>query len=49
MRNEIYNEALQRLPIYPDITLETENGPLHITKYINNIKTDGFHGGELEI
>ena len=48
-RNEIYNNAFQRLPSYPDITLETENGPLHITKYKNNIKIVGFYGGKLEI
>ena len=49
VRNEIYLEALNRINEYPDITLETENGPMPIRQYINNINKPGFFGGELEI
>ena len=44
VRNEIYNEALNRLPNYPDITLETEHGPMNIRNYVEHIDQDGFYG-----
>ena len=41
-RREIYEEALLRQNIYPDITIDSELGPLHIRDYIPNIINDGF-------
>ena len=49
IRNEIYNELLNRIDILPNITMNTENGPMRIRDYINNIQTPGFFWGELEI
>ena len=49
VRFEIYEEAMRRRDSYPDITLETESGPMNIREYVKNINTLGFYGGELEI
>ena len=49
IRNEIYQEALNRAANYPDITLNTERGPMRIRDYINLINTEGFYGGELDL
>mgnify|MGYP002627227859 CR=1 FL=1 len=49
VRREIFNEANKRINDYPDITLDTEEGPIHIHDYIHRILEDGFFGGELEI
>ena len=49
VRQEIYQEARRREDNYPDITLDTESGPLNIHQYINEMKNDRFYGGELEI
>ena len=49
VRREIYNECIIRQNNYPDITIETEEGPMHILNYINHMQKDGFYGGELEI
>lgn len=49
VRREIYNEALVRSNQYPDITLDSENGHIHIHEYINHMNDNGFFGGELEI
>ena len=49
IRREIFNEANRRINDYPDITLDTEEGPIHIHDYILRILEDGFFGGELEI
>ena len=49
VRFEIYEEAMRRRDSYPDITLETESGPMNIREYDKNINTLGFYGGELEI
>ena len=49
VRKEIYNEAWKRRRLYPEITLDTENGPLPINEHINHINQDGLFGGELEI
>ena len=49
VRREIFNEANRRINDYPDITLDTEEGPIHIHDYIPRILEDGFFGGELEI
>lgn len=49
IRNEIYNTLLNRIDNLPDITMNTENGPMRIREYINNIQNPGFFGGELEI
>ena len=40
---------MKRRDSYPDITLETESGPMNIREYVKNINTLGFYGGELEI
>lgn len=49
IRREIYEEAVRRSANYPDITLNSENGPMNILDYISNINNEGFYGGELEI
>ena len=49
VRQEIYEEAVRRRNNYPDITLDSEIGPLHINQYIDHIQEDKFYGGELEI
>ena len=49
VRDEIYQEALNRINNYPDITIETELGPMHLYDYIHHINNPGFYGGELEI
>ena len=49
VRDEIYQEALNRINHYPDITIETELGPMHLHDYIHHINNPGFSGGELEI
>ena len=49
VRDEIYQEALNRINNYPDITIETEIGPMLLYDYIHHIDTPGFYGGELEI
>ena len=49
IRNEIYNTLLNRIDNLPDITMNTENGPMRFREYINNIQNPGFFGGELEI
>ena len=49
VRREIYNESVNRINIYPDITMFSELGPLPIREYIDHIKENGFFGGELEI
>ena len=49
VRQEIYQEARRRENNYPDLTLDTEEGPLNIHRYINKIQSDRFFGGELEI
>ena len=49
VRREIYNECIIRQNNYPDITIETEERPMHIINYINHIQNNGFYGGELEI
>ena len=33
----------------PDITLDTEQGPMRINQYINNMQNLGFYGGDFEI
>ena len=49
IRNEIYNALLNRIDNLPNITMNSENGPMRIMEYINNIQNPGFFGGELEI
>ena len=49
VRREIYDAAQLRMNSYPDITIDTEKGPLHIRDYIPKIIEEGFYGGELEI
>ena len=45
VRNEIYNKAIIRLPNYPNISLENENGPMNIIEYANHINNDDFYWG----
>ena len=49
IRNDIYNDLLNRIDNLPDITMNIENGSMRIKEYINNIRAPGFFGGELEI
>lgn len=49
VRDEIYQEAINRINDYPDITIETELGPMLLHDYIHRINNPGFFGGELEI
>ena len=49
VRKEIYEYAYNRIHEYPDLTLNIEEGPMNIRKYINNINRNGFYGGKLEI
>ena len=50
VRREIYEAALLlRINSYPDISIETEVGPLHVRDYVPKIIFIGFFGGELEI
>ena len=49
IRQEIYEEAVRRKNNYPDITLDSEIGPLQINQYIDHLQNDQFYGGELEI
>lgn len=49
VRNKIYQEPLKRINNYPEITIETEEGPMIIRDNINYIKNLGFFGGEIEI
>ena len=37
------------MPNYPNITFQTERGPMSINEYVDNILPIGFYGGELEI
>ena len=45
VRQEIYEEAVRRRNNYPDITLNSEIGPLHINQYIDHILNDQLYGG----
>lgn len=49
VRNEMYNEAVNHINEYPDISIETEEGPISLREYIHKIIDNGFYGGELEI
>lgn len=49
IRREIYEEAFRRSANYPNITLNSEIGPMNILDYISNNTNKGFYGGELEL
>ena len=49
IRNEIYNEALNRLLYFPDITTETEQGPINLRDYVIHIAQDWLYRRKLEI
>ena len=38
VRREIYDAAQLRMNSYPDITIDTEKGPLHIRLYSKNYR-----------
>ena len=40
---------MARLKNYPDITIDSERGPINIRDYILNMDRLGTFGGELEI
>ena len=49
VRRKIYERCLLNINNYPDITLNTELGSMHILDYMDHIREDGWFGGELEI
>ena len=49
IRNQIYQEALRRINVFPNIIFETENGKYRIHDYIHTKKEDGNHGGDFDI
>ena len=49
IRGRIYNEAIIRKNTIPNVIIETELGQMRIHDYINNIKDDGFQGGDFEL
>ena len=49
IRMRIYNEALSRLNVIPNVIIETERGNYRIHEYIHTIKEDGNYGGDLEL
>lgn len=49
IRNQIYQEALRRINIIPNVILETERGNFRIHEYIQTINKEGNHGGDFEL
>ena len=49
IRKQIYNEAIKRKPLIPNIEIETERGRVRIHDYISTIKEEKNYGGDLEI
>ena len=49
IRTQIYNEAINRINLIPNITIESERGNMHMHTYIQTIKDDGNYGGDFEI
>ena len=49
IKNQIYQEALMRINVIPNIIIETETGKYRIHDYIHTIKENGNHGGDFEI
>ena len=49
IRNQIYQEALRRINVIPNVIIETERGNFRIRDYIQTIKDEGNHGGDFEI
>ena len=49
IRTQIYKEAINRINIIPNITIESEGGNMPIHTYINTIKENGNYGGDFEI
>lgn len=46
---QIYNEAVKRKHLIPNIEIEIERGRMLIHEYISTIKDDKNYGGDLEI
>ena len=49
IRTKIYQEALNRINILPNVIIETERGKFKMHDYINTIKEDGNQGGDVEL
>ena len=49
IRRQIYNEALQRLNVIPNVIIETERGNFRIHDYIQTIKDDGNFRGDFKL
>ena len=49
IRMRIYNEALSRLSVIPNVIIETERGNFRIHDYIQTIIEDGNFGGDFEL
>ena len=49
IRTQIYKEALNRINLIQNITIESERGNMPIHTYINTIKENGNYEGDFEI
>ena len=49
IRNQIYNEAIKRKSLIPNVEIDTEMGKMRIHDYISTINNDKNWGGDLEI
>ena len=49
IRTQIYNEAINRINVIPNILIESERGKMPIHTYINSMKENGNYGGDFEI
>ena len=49
IRNQIYQEALWRINIVPNVIIETERRNFRIHEYIHTLKEEGNLGGDLEL
>ena len=49
IRQSIYNKAINRIRVIPNVIIETERGNIRMHDYINAINDDGNHGGDIEI
>ena len=49
IRLQIYNKALRRINVIPNVIIETERGNYRIHEYIETINEEGNYGGDFEI
>ena len=49
IRTKIYQEALNRINIFPNVIIETERGNFKMHDYIKTINEDGNQGGDVEL